>query len=189
MKRFALVSVALATSMSVLSSLGNVAHAMTLTSPSFATNGSIPAEHTCEGADVSPPLAWSDVPAGAKSLALVVDDPDAPDPKAPKTIWLHWIVYAIPATATALPAGASSAQLPAGTREGQNDWKATGWRGPCPPVGRHRYFFKLYALDVALDDVAIANRTDLQRAMAGHIVGAAGLVGTYEKRGPAAVEH
>ena len=166
-----------------MSLLSSPAVAMKLTSPSFATNGRIPAEHTCEGADTSPPLAWSDVPAGTKSLALVVDDPDAPDPKAPQTIWLHWIVYAIPPTVTALAAGASGSALPAGAREGQNDWKASGWRGPCPPVGRHRYFFKLYALDVALDGATIATRADLQRAMAGHVLTAAGLVGLYEKHG------
>lgn len=168
--------------MSVLS-FAAVASAMTLTSASFAKNGAIPAKHGCEGADVSPPLAWSDPPAGTKSFALVVDDPDAPDPQAPQTIWVHWVAYAIPATAGGLDEGASGKAMPAGAREGQNDWKKPGWNGPCPPVGRHRYFFKLYALDVELKDATIATRAELQRAMTGHILGSAGLVGTYEKHG------
>lgn len=174
----------LGTMMSVLSS-GALASAMTLTSTSFAKNGEIPAKHGCEGADVSPPLAWAEAPAGTKSFALVVDDPDAPDPKAPQTIWVHWVAYAIPATATGLDEGASGTGMPAGAREGQNDWKKTGWNGPCPPVGRHRYFFKLYALDVGLENATIATRAELQRAMTGHILGSAGLVGTYEKHGAA----
>src|SRR2546428_13593731 len=117
---------------------------MTLTSPSFGAKAEIPAVHTCEGADTSPPLEWSGVPGRAKSLALVVDDPDAPDPKAPRMTYVHWVLYDIPAELTGIPRGG---QTPAGARDGKNDWKKTGYGGPCPPVGRHRYFFKLYALE------------------------------------------
>lgn len=184
MMRVGSLGLLLGTLMSVLS-FGAVASALTLTSPSFAKNGDIPAKHGCEGVDVSPPLAWSDAPVGTKSFALVVDDPDAPDPKAPQTIWVHWVAYAIPATATGLDEGASGTRMPAGAREGRNDWKKPGWNGPCPPVGRHRYFFKLYALDVGLEGATIGTRAELQRAMTGHILGSAGLVGTYEKHGAA----
>src|SRR6476659_1589346 len=122
-----------------------------VTSSSFDHEGPIPARHTCDGADVSPALAWSGVPEGTVSLALVVDDPDAPDPRHPKRTWVHWVVYGIPETVSALPEGAHP--LPAGAREGKNDWKTTGYRGPCPPIGRHRYFHKLYALDARLPDL------------------------------------
>ena len=155
--------------------------AMTLTSSAFQANGSIPAVYTCEGGDRSPPLAWSGVPAGAKSLALVVDDPDAPDPKAPKMTWVHWVLYDIPPSATGLPEGASSGALPAGTRQGRNDWKRTGYGGPCPPTGRHRYFHKLYALDTALGDLREPTKAQLEKAMQGHILERVELVGTYEK--------
>src|SRR3954463_13108125 len=124
--------------------------ALTLSSTAFTHHGEIPARHTCEGQDVSPPLAWSGLPAGTSSLALIVDDPDAPDPRAPKTTWVHWVLYNLPAAATALPEAATAANLPAGAREGINDWNSSGYRGPCPPVGRHRYFHKLFALDVVL---------------------------------------
>src|SRR3989442_8201614 len=124
--------------------------ALVLTSPAFADNGAIPKQYTCEGADISPPLNWSKAPQGTKTLALIVDDPDAPDPKAPKMTWVHWVLYDLPTAATGLPAGVARSALPPGTREGVNDWKRTGYGGPCPPIGRHRYFFKLYALDPAL---------------------------------------
>src|SRR5262249_17246312 len=137
-----------------------------LKSPSFAPDGAIPRQHTCEGRDVAPALEWSGVPPGARSLALIVDDPDAPDPKAPKVVWVHWVVYDIPATAT----GVAEGKLPAGCREGLNDWKVTGWRGPCPPIGRHRYFFKLYALDTQLEALKSPTKADLEKAMAGHVV-------------------
>jgi Raf kinase inhibitor-like YbhB/YbcL family protein len=154
--------------------------AMTLTSPSFKAGGAIPSNHTCQGKDVSPALAWTEVPAGAKTLALVVDDPDAPDPAAPKTTWVHWVVFDIPATATGLPEGGGGS-LPAGTRVGKNDWGRAVWNGPCPPVGRHRYFFKLYALDVSLPKDFVATKADLEKAMRGHVIGEAQLVGTYAK--------
>jgi len=154
--------------------------AMKITSTAFAEGKEIPAKHTCQGDDASPPLAWSGVPAAAKSLALIVDDPDAPDPEAPKTTWVHWVVYNIPPSATGLPE--ASQGLPAGARSGTNDWKRTGYGGPCPPIGRHRYFHKLYALDVVLPELGAATKADLLRAMEGHVVAEAALIGTYQKR-------
>ncbi len=155
---------------------------MTLTSSRFAPNSEIPTPHTCEGKDLAPPLAWSGVPAGTKSLALIVDDPDAPDPKAPKMTWVHWVLYDIPPSATSLPEGATKATLPAGTREGLNDWQRTGYGGPCPPIGRHRYFFKLYALDTTLGDLKTPTKAALEQAMAGHVLAKTELVGTYQKK-------
>jgi Raf kinase inhibitor-like YbhB/YbcL family protein len=154
---------------------------LTLTSPAFAAGGEIPTRYTCEGDDVSPPLAWSTPPAGTKSLALIVDDPDAPDPDAPKMTWVHWVVYDLPATADGLPEGVAARALPAGTREGLNDWKRSGYGGPCPPVGRHRYFHKLYALDTVLPDLGRPDKVALERAMRGHILARAELLGTYAK--------
>jgi len=155
--------------------------ALTLTSPAFPPNGSIPRDYTCDGKDVTPPLQWSGAPAGAKSFVLIVDDPDAPDPKAPKTTWVHWVLYDIPASATGLPKAAVATTLPAGTREGLNDWKRTGYGGPCPPIGRHRYFHKLYALDAPLGNLGRPTKATLERAMRGHVVGQAELVGTYQR--------
>lgn len=154
---------------------------LALTSSAFAPNGAIPREYTCQGDDHSPPLAWTGAPAGTKSFALLEDDPDAPDPKAPKTTWVHWVLYDIPASTTSLPKAATSKTLPPGSREGVNDWKRTGYGGPCPPVGRHRYFHKLYALDTALGDLDRPTKQALERAMQGHILAQAELVGTYEK--------
>ena len=153
-----------------------------LRSPSFAEGGEIPIRHTCEGEDVSPALEWSAPPAGTRSFALVVDDPDAPDPKAPKMTWVHWVLYDLPATATGLPEAVDRAALPAGTRPGVNDWKRTGFGGPCPPIGRHRYFFKLYALDLALGDRGALAKPALEEAMKGHVLAEARLMGTYQKQ-------
>jgi len=154
---------------------------LTLTSPAFAPGGEIPARYTCEGDDVSPALEWSGVPASAAGLALIMDDPDAPDPKSPKMTWVHWVLYNLPATASGLPEGIDPADLPEGTLQGLNDWKRTGWGGPCPPIGRHRYFFKLYALDVVLPDLHQPTKAKLEAAMDGHILVKAELIGTYEK--------
>ena len=154
---------------------------MRITSTAFANNGSIPAKHTCEGPDLSPALAWGGAPAGTKSFALVVDDPDAPDPAAPKTTWVHWVLYDLPASAAALPEAVAAKDLPKGTLEGTNDWKRTGWGGPCPPIGRHRYFFKLYALDAVLPDLGKPTKAKLESAMKGHVLGDARLMGTYQK--------
>jgi Raf kinase inhibitor-like YbhB/YbcL family protein len=154
---------------------------MTITSTAFAANASIPARYTCEGDDVSPPLAWSGVPAAAKSLALIVDDPDAPDPAAPRMTWVHWVLYNLPVASGGVPEAVSAARLPAGTREGVNDWQRTGYGGPCPPIGRHRYFHKLYALDTVLPDLKRPNKAALEKAMKGHVVAEAQLIGTYQK--------
>lgn len=153
-----------------------------LISGAFAHAAEIPRRFTCDGQDVSPPLAWSGVPEGAKSLALVVDDPDAPDPKAPRMVWVHWILYNIPPSATGLAEGVSGSQLPAGTREGTNNWQRTGYGGPCPPIGRHRYFHRLYALDALLPDLARPEKAKLERAMTGHIIGQTELIGTYARQ-------
>ena len=155
--------------------------AFTLSSSAFTHNGAIAKRYICQGEDVSVPLAWSGAPAGTKSLVLIVDDPDAPDPKAPKLTWVHWVLYNIPPTATGVKEAVKASELPKGTREGLNDWHRTGYGGPCPPVGRHRYFHKLYALDVELPDLGKATKGDLERAMKGHVLEKAELVGTYQK--------
>jgi Raf kinase inhibitor-like YbhB/YbcL family protein len=152
---------------------------MKLTSIAFAAGAEIPGAHTCEGADRAPPLAWDGAPEATKSFALVVDDPDAPDPNAPQTTWVHWVAYNLPASTAALPEGG---KLPAGGRDGLNDWKRSGYSGPCPPVGRHRYFFKLYALDLELPDLARPTKATLESAMEGHVLAKAELVGTYQKQ-------
>ena len=154
---------------------------LSMTSTAFAPNGEIPRRFTCEGEDLSPALAWTGAPTGTKSFALVVDDPDAPDPAAPKTTWVHWLLYDLPAATTGLAEGVAPAALPAGTREGVNDWKRTGWGGPCPPIGRHRYFFKLYALDTNLGDLGTPTKDQLLREMEGHVLAQAELMGTYQK--------
>jgi Raf kinase inhibitor-like YbhB/YbcL family protein len=154
-----------------------------LTSPAFAAGGAIPSRHTCDGEDVSPPLAWGDPPAKTRTFALVVDDPDAPDPAAPRMRWVHWVVIDLPADARALKEGIRSVvDLPAGARFGSNDWGKPTWSGPCPPIGRHRYFFTLYALDVALLDSPVLTKRTLEAAMQGHVLAQAELIGTYERR-------
>jgi len=155
----------------------------TLSSPAFAPGGEIPALFTCEDRDISPLLEWTGVPDETKSLVLIVDDPDAPDPTAPKMTWVHWVLYNLPPSAAGLPEGVSPKDLPAGTREGTNDWERTGYGGPCPPIGRHRYFHKLYALDVELPDLGTPTKVEVEAAMKGHILAHAELMGTYQKRG------
>ena len=157
------------------------AMAFHLTSAAFAPMGPIPGRHTCDGADVSPALAWSGAPAGTTSFALVVDDPDAPDPAAPRVDWVHWVLYDLPAATTGLPEAVAAQDLPKGARAGLNDWKRPGWRGPCPPIGRHRYFLRLYALDVVLPDLHRPTRAALEKAMHGHVLAQAELVGTYQR--------
>jgi Raf kinase inhibitor-like YbhB/YbcL family protein len=154
---------------------------LSITSPEFGHMGAIPRKFTCDGADLSPPLDWSGVPAGAKCLCLIVDDPDAPDPAAPRMTWVHWVLYNLPADCKGLAEGASS--LPPGARKGLNDWKRDGWSGPCPPKGRHRYFFKLYALDAPLPDLVSGTKAKLERAMKDHVIEKAELVGTYQRHG------
>ncbi len=156
---------------------------LTLVSPAFANGGPIPPKYTCDGDDLAPPLRWSGAPEAAASLALIVDDPDAPDPRAPRMTWVHWVVYNLPPEDGGLPEGATARDLPPGAREGLNDWKRPGYGGPCPPVGRHRYFFKLYALDRVLPDLGAPTKAELEAAMAGHVLESAELVGTYRRPG------
>ncbi len=159
--------------------------ALALTSPAFAPGGEIPTLFTCEDRDISPALEWTTLPEGTKSLVLIVDDPDAPDPNAPKMVWVHWVLYNIPPTATGLPEAVDHRKgLPAGTGEGNNDWKRTGYGGPCPPIGRHRYFHKLYALDTALPDLGTPTKAEVEAAMKGHVLAQAELMGTYKKQKP-----
>ena len=155
--------------------------ALTLTSSAFSNGGEIPEQYTCSGRDVSPPLAWTGVPEGTRSLVLIVDDPDAPDPKAPKMTWVHWVLYNIPPTATAIPEAASAGDLLPGTQSGPNDWKRTRYDGPCPPIGRHRYFHKLYALDTVLTGLKTPTKKQAEAAMEGHILANVELMGTYQK--------
>lgn len=152
---------------------------MIITSSAFACDGKIPRCYTCEGRDVSPALAWRDLPPTAKSLVLIVDDPDAPDPAAPQRVWVHWVLYNLPVACAGLPEDVR--ELPAGTLDGLNDWKRSGYGGPCPPIGRHRYFHKLYALDTVLPDLDCPDKNTLLRAMQGHVLAEAQCIGTYQK--------
>jgi hypothetical protein len=155
----------------------------TISSPAFADHGAIPKACTCEGADISPPLHWSGVPQGTKSLALIVDDPDAPDPRAPQRTWVHWLVYGLPAGIQGLAEDAAANGLPERAKQGINDWQRAEYGGPCPPIGRHRYFHKLYALDADLSGLEHPTKAQLIAAMKGHVLAEAQLVGTYEKGG------
>ncbi|MFA6921741.1 MAG: YbhB/YbcL family Raf kinase inhibitor-like protein [Gallionella sp.] len=152
---------------------------MIIESPSFMHEGSIPLRYTCDGLNVSPPLIWRDIPAGTKSLAIIVDDPDAPDPASPKMTWVHWVLYNIPDTACGIKEGS----VPEGAKTGVNDSHHTGYDGPCPPLGRHRYFFKLYALNIVLPDLGHPTKTALIKSMQGHVIGSAQLIGLYQHRG------
>lgn len=154
---------------------------MELKSTSFDHQSAIPKKHTCDGADISPELQWTGAPDGTKCYALIVDDPDAPDPANPKMTWVHWVLYNIPASNDSLPEGFSKQDLPEGILNGLNDWKRTGYGGPCPPVGTHRYFHKLYALDVILPDLKNPTKKQLEKAMDGHILQKAELVGLYHR--------
>lgn len=155
---------------------------LTLSSASFQHGGMIPFHHTCDGDDLSPQLAWTGVPANTQSLVLIVDDPDAPDPKAPKMTWVHWVLYNIPPHAHELSGGVAAKNLPAGTLQGMNDWQRTGYGGPCPPIGRHRYVHKLFALDVRFPDLRTPSKAALEKAMQGHVLARAELIGFYQRR-------
>jgi Raf kinase inhibitor-like YbhB/YbcL family protein len=157
------------------------AMSLTLTSSAFAPSATIPKVYTCDGKDLSPPLAWTEVPEGTTSLVLIVDDPDAPDPAAPRMTWVHWVLYNLPADLQGLPEGLPESRLPEGACQGINDWKRTGYGGPCPPIGRHRYFYKLYALDCRLQDLGRVTKSQLLQAMDGHILDQAELMGTYQR--------
>lgn len=155
---------------------------LTLTSSAFGADGAMAPIYTCDGSNISPPLTWSEIPAGAKSLVLIVDDPDAPDPAAPKMTWVHWVLYNLPIGSNGLAEDVVPGALPPGTVEGLNDWKRTGYGGPCPPIGTHRYFHKLYALDVVLPDLGKPTKAQLEQAMQGHVIGKAELVGRYRRK-------
>ena len=155
--------------------------ALTLKSTAFENGAEIPARYTCKGDDISPPLNWTGVPEATRSLVLIVDDPDAPDPAAPKTVWVHWVLYNIPPDINALAEHTTSAALAPGMVEGINDWQNPGYGGPCPPVGRHRYFHKLYALDIVLEGLNEPGKAVVEAAMQGHIIGQAELIGTCQK--------
>jgi Raf kinase inhibitor-like YbhB/YbcL family protein len=152
--------------------------ALTLASPAFQHMAALPRNTTCEGADRAPALTWSGAPEGTQSFALIVDDPDAPDPAAPKRVWAHWVVWDLAPATTGLPDGGA---LPAGARQGKHDGGGTGWAGPCPPIGRHRYFFKLYALDTTLGELKPPTKQALEAAMGEHVLAHAELVGTYQR--------
>jgi Raf kinase inhibitor-like YbhB/YbcL family protein len=154
---------------------------LSITSPAFGAGERIPARYTCEGEDISPPLEFAGIPEGTRSLVLIVDDPDAPDPKAPKRIWVHWLIYNLSPETTRLEEGASG-HLPGGAKEGVNDSGEIGYGGPCPPIGVHRYYHRLYALDCELPDLGAPNRATLEEAMRGHVIASAELMGTYELR-------
>lgn len=158
--------------------------ALAITSPAFANNGSIDARYTCEGSDTSPQLEWTNAPANTRTFALIVDDPDVPDPHAPKMTWVHWVLYNIPANVHALSEDSGKQGSPHGAKDGINDWKRTGYGGPCPPIGTHRYFFKLYALDTILSDLGHPTKAQLLSAMKGHVLAEAQLIGTYKKNKP-----
>jgi len=154
---------------------------MQISSSAFSDGRKIPRMYTCQGENVSPPLAWKAVPAKTRSLALILEDPDAPDPAAPKMTWVHWVLYNIPPDTKGLPRGVSRATLPSGTLQGDNSWGRAGYGGPCPPIGRHRYFFRLYALDIRLPDLKQPTKGTVEERMLGHILAEADLYGTYEK--------
>jgi Raf kinase inhibitor-like YbhB/YbcL family protein len=156
---------------------------MILTSSAFTNEGALPARYTCDGDDVSPPLRWSGTPDGTRSLVLIIDDPDAPDPAAPKRVWVHWVLYNLSASLGEIPEGASAETLGSLVRTALNDSDDPGYGGPCPPIGRHRYFHKLFALDTELPDLGPrARRSDVENAMAGHVLAEASLMATYERR-------
>jgi hypothetical protein len=159
----------------------HTAASLQLRSPDFQADGALPARFTCDGEGVSPALQWSGAPIGTRSLALIVDDPDAPDPAAPQRTWVHWVLYDLPAESTGLPQAARAGQLPPGTREGHNDWNRSGFGPPCPPKGRHRYVHTLYALDTVLPDLHAPDKAQLLARMKGHVLATARLVGTYQR--------
>jgi len=148
-----------------------------VTSRAFQEGGMIPRRYTCDGEDVSPPLAWTGVPEGTKTIALIGDDPDAP-----MGTWVHWVLFNLPANikelAEAVPA---DKELLSGAKQGRNDFRRIGYGGPCPPGGTHRYFFRLYALDSVLDLAAGASKADLLKAIQGHVLAEGQLMGKYKR--------
>lgn len=157
--------------------------ALSIRSKAFEHEGRIPIQYTCEGEDIVPPMEWEGVPENARSLVLIIDDPDAPDPDAPTMNWVHWVLYNLPPDSSGLPEGTTLESLPAGTEAGKNDWAQTWYGGPCPPIGKHRYYHKLYALDCELEGLNKPEKADVEAAMQGHILDQAVLMGTYIKAG------
>jgi Raf kinase inhibitor-like YbhB/YbcL family protein len=155
--------------------------ALAIESSVFQQSGSIPRRYTCDAEDLSPPLRWSGAPDTTRSFALIVEDPDAPDPAAPKRVYVHWVLHDIPMSVTNIDEDGESRAVKAGARQGNNDWGRTGYGGPCPPIGRHRYFFKLYALDTMLGNLGTPTKRELERAMEGHVLASAELMGTYQR--------
>ncbi len=153
-----------------------------LCSAAFDADQEIPQRYTCDGENISPPLTWSGAPKDSQSLALIVDDPDAPDPATPKMTWVHWVLYNLPPGSVGLPEAVADSRLPAGTLQGINSWEQTGYSGPCPPIGRHRYFFKLYALRCTLPDLAHPDKDELLKQLQGHVLAKTMLMGTYQRR-------
>ena len=154
---------------------------MKLSSPSFENQGNVPEKFTCDGEDISPALEWSGAPEGSETFVLIVDDPDAPDPANPRMTWVHWVLYNIPAAVGSLPEGVEDSDLPEGTLQGRNDWNKTGYGGPCPPIGQHRYFHKLYALDTVVSDLGQPTKEKLEKAMDGHVLSQTELIGLYQR--------
>ena len=153
-----------------------------LASTAYSEGDEVPTLYSCDGDNISPPLAWTGAPEGTVSFALIFDDPDAPDPAKPRMTWVHWVLYNIPGTARSLPEGVTQSDLPKGTLDGLNDWKKPSYGGPCPPVGKHRYFHKLYALDVVLPDLGQPRKAKLEKAMKGHVLAKSELIGLYQRR-------
>ena len=184
MKKWCVILIPLALFFLIISANAEkgVKQAMKLISSNFENQGLIPKRFTCDGEDISPSIAWSDVPEGTKSLVLIIDDPDAPDPANPRMTWVHWVLYNIPPGVDSLHEGVKVSHLPKGTLEGLNDWKKTGYGGPCPPIGRHRYFHKLYALDTVLTDLKQPTKAKLEKAMEGHVILRTLLIGLYERK-------
>lgn len=161
-----------------LTNLYSSAQSFELKSPAFVSGSMIPSLYTCDGKNISPPLAWSAAPAGTKSFVLICDDPDAP-----VVTWVHWVYYNIPASVTSLPEALSKTEKPAqGGIHGKSSFGDFGYGGPCPPWGTHRYFFKLYALDTMLTLSSGAKKKDLLKAMDKHVLGKTELMGTYKKK-------
>jgi len=153
-----------------------------LTSEMFNNNQPMPSAYTCEGDNISPPLQWSHPPHDTQSLVLICDDPDAPDPANPKMTWVHWVMYDIPVSSNSLSENISADEtLDNGAHQGKTDFHKIGYGGPCPPIGSHRYFFKLYALDINLNLPAGKTKQEIETAMEGHILDQGELIGTYQK--------
>ncbi len=155
---------------------------MKIKSSVFEDGKEIPSKYTCEGQNISPPLSWEDIPENAKSLVLIIDDPDAPDPKAPKMVWDHWVLYNIDPKSTGLVENVSLQELPAGTLRGLTSWKNQNYGGPCPPIGRHRYYHRLYALDAVLPDLNAPTTDQLRAVLNKHKITEVVLMGTYQKK-------